>query len=920
MNLDGCPLIWQYSIASSMGIFIANYSMAVTSEEQINLRTIRQKITRLIEDGAVDARTIESLICGGIFVPKECELWDYKREVGKDKISLAEAILQIVSFYNTYGGYLVYGVEEVTDDREFIPVGITKGSLNVQQLKQQLINFTGDEEIDVTYAEVTYSIGDTDVLFGLLHVPKRRRDKSPVFFGKDSPQKKKGQFVFQKDSAYMRMQDQCIPVKTKEDYQLLFSGRGNPFLWDTDSPEFAREGRSIIVEHNLPDRSFICPKFVRRDQVIEDLWKWLADELAKAKVLAGDGGKGKTSIAYEFAEEVCRTKPYGVEKVIWLTAKTKQFIGELDEFRKVPQTNFYDLESLLKAICRELALLDEELEGTSIQMLKRLLKGALDKLSCLIIIDDVDSADRDQQRLILETAMQFPSSSARFLITTRMNLTYSNSMCMTVGGFEKDEYVGYVDMLIDRFSCARPKAKQIEHMHTVTEGSPLFTESLIRLYRMGMSIDNAIRQWQGKLGEEVRRAALQREVESLAVESRRILLACSFFGAASLTELKQATGYDDPRMQTCLNELRSLFLISTKPLIEKESRFSVSNNTANLVLQNKEMLVPDPRALQNVVGKIRKGHLRTIGKKFYLRPVGSAITQAIAFLRENKHDDAIATIESALNDHKNHSDLIFTKGRCLLEKYEFGNDGRCLDMARKEFSKAYSHGQRKESLFHLWYKGEMLARHPNGAVDVAKIALDNDTSSEGEWLEKRADAYVVMSESYERIIDYSSALDSMKKAAEDISTAIPLSNKFGKEPLYEKLFRVNDELWRLVRRSSEGMWVSIQSYGSHQLQALIELRNIAEFSIRLGDHRPVNFDHQFSAIDEACGNVSQLNKVSSKQIQMLKTMSNKSQKVISRVRHQLNKNEIRIYEERQIEIDRTITRLADTFIRPETAL
>lgn len=890
--------------------------MAITTADGINLRGVRQTITTLIEDVVIDTRVIESLACGNTFVPKECELWDYKREVGKDKISLADTILQVVSFYNTYGGCLIYGVEEITNDREFAPVGVTKGSLDVQQLKQMLINFTGYEEIDISYAEVTCLIGQTDFLFGLLHVPKRRSDKPPAFFGRDGPEKKGGQPVFRKDSAYLRVQDQCVPAKMKEDFQLLFSERPNPFLRDTGALGYVKEGRSIIVEHNLPDRNFICPKFVRRDQVIEDLWKWLADELAKAKVLAGDGGKGKTSIAYEFAEEVCRAKPYGVEKVIWLTAKAKQFIGEHDEFRKVPQTNFYNLESLLKAMCQELALLDREIEETSIQMLKKLLKGALDKIRCLVIIDDVDSTDPDEQRRILETAMQFPSSSARFLITTRMNLTYSSSMCMTVCGFDKDEYTDYVDMLIGRFGCLPPVAKQIERMHTVTEGSPLFTESLLRLYRMGMSIEEAIKQWKGKLGEQARKAALQREVESLSLESKRILLACSLFGEASLTELKQATGYDDQRMQMCLSELQSLFLIAAKPLIKKESRFNVSNNTANLVLQNKEMLVPDPKALEGLVSKVRKGHLRTMAKGFHLHPVGAAITQAAAFLREDKHDDAIATIKSALSDYKNHPDLIFSHGRCLLEKYELGNDERCLDMARKEFDKAYNHGQRKESLFHLWYKSEMLARHPNGAVDVAKVALDNDTPVRDDWLEKRADAYVAMSESYERIMDYSTALDVIEKASEDISKAIPLSNKFQKAPLYEKLFRVNDELWRLALQSSESMWVPVpgQSYGLRELQALIELRDIAEFSIRLGDHRQVSFARQFSAIEDACNKVSESDEVSSQQIQTLKRMASKSQKVLSRVKHQVNRNEMRIYQERQNQIDHSVTLLTNNSV------
>ena len=886
--------------------------MIDTPKEQVNLRPIRQRIAGLINDAAVDGRILECLVCGSTLAPKECELWDYKREIQKDRVSLAEAVLQIVSFYNTYGGYLIYGVEEVTHDREFIPTAITKGSLDVQQLRQQLVNFTGDGEIDITYAEVAHAVGDTACLFGVLHIPKRRRDRVPAFFGKDGPEKRPGKPVFHENSVYMRVQDKCVQARTKDDYQLLFGERLNPFLWDTEALEYVRPERSIVVEHNLPDRSFICPRFIGRDQIIEDLWKWLADELAGARVLAGEGGKGKTSIAYEFAEEVCRTRPYGVEKIMWLTAKTKQFIGELDEFRRVPQTDFYDLASLLEAMCRELALTESEIEGASVPMLKKLLKGALERFRCLIVIDDVDSTDQEQQKLILEAAMQFPGSGTRFLVTTRMNLTYSSSMSITVPGLDKDDYAEYVGELIDRFGCGKVTAKQVDQMHGVTDGSPLFTESVLRLSRGGMTVADAMKQWRGQLGEEARKAALQREVESLSLESRRVLLACCFMSEASLTELRQATGYEDPRMQMCLDELKSLFLISAKPFIKREARFAVSHNTASLVLQNKEVLVADPKLLESIVSKIRRGRLSTAGKRMNLRPVGSAITQAVALLKDERHDDAIATIESALNDHKDHPDLVFTHGRCLLQKYEVTKDERDLDMARKKFSKAYTHGQRKESLFQLWHKSEMLAHHSSGAVEVARHALENESSVKGEWLERRADAYVGMSKSYERVMDYSTALDSMKKAAVDISKAIELSNKVGKAPLYEKLFCVNDEVWRLAVRVSEGTWISTprQSYGSRRLEVSMDQRNIAEFSTRLGDLRPVNFNRQFSAIVDACSAVSESERLDSKQIRLLEMMLSKTEKVMSKFKRQVNRSEMSSYQERQRDMARSIAVLA----------
>ena len=663
-------------------------------------------------------------------------------------------------------------------------------------------------------------------------------------------------------------------AKTKDDYQLLFSERINPFLWDASLPTPAGTSAKIIVDHNLPDRNFICAKFVGRDQEIEELWTWLAAELANTKVLAGDGGKGKTSIAYEFAEEVCRTKPYGIEKVVWLTAKSRQFVGILDQFVNVPQTNYFDLESLLKSMCAELATLEKEIEGASIPMLKRLVNKAVDKIACLVVIDDVDSTDLDEQRKIFETTMQFPGSRARFLLTTRMNIMFSSARCITVGGMDKDDYEEYVTDTLELFECAKLTTKQIERMQEATDGSPLFTDSLLRLYRMGMPIEDATREWKGKLGSEVRKAALQREVETVSPEARRVLLACSHMGEASRTELKRVTGYDDERMQMCISELSSMFLISAQPIIKKEARFRVSNNTSRLVLENATMLVTDPSALIDNIRKLRKGRVPEHGKRVYLHPVGAAITQAVALLKDGKYDDAVETTESALGNYKDNPDLMLTRGRCLLGKFEAKGDSKSLSMSRRAFRKSYNCGQRKELLFDLWYEGETLANDPNGAIEVATVALEDGIPTAVEWLKKRASAYVESSKALERAINFDLAIEHLKNSARDISKAVTQSRHDQRPPLREMLCQINDRLWTLARRSMPG---GVLSYR--------ELFDVASFSIKLGDYRPISFEHLSYAIEEMRWTLSKADKVSRGQLGLFEYMLRQGKLLLGKADH-----------------------------------
>lgn len=798
---------------------------------EVDLRMVRQRLTDCVANGTFDNRIIDTLICGEQFIPKECELWDYKREAGTDAISMGNSIIQIVSFYNTYGGYLVYGVEETEPGKVFSPVGIKDNRLNHTQLKDKLTAYTG-RKIDFSYREVTYQIGEREFVFGVLHIPKRPRDQQPIDFGKNGPEVEKGKLLFRQKEVYFRSQDECVAAKSKEDWQMLLGERNNEFLWSTDSTTYFCSSDKMVVNHNLPDKNFICPKFFGRERILSDLWGWLADEFVGSIVLAGDGGKGKTSIAYEFAQEICRIRPFDIEKVIWLTAKEKQFVASLDRFVNVPETHFYDTESLLRAICSELAITDIEVDGASISMLKKYLRNAISNFPCFIIIDNVDSCDVDQQRMILETALQISNPRGRILLTTRQNLSYSSASCIAVGGLEETEYREYVNDLAEHMGGMKLSDRQISTLWKVTNGSPLFTESLLRLCRTGMPFNEAMGQWKGRLGDEARKAALQREIEQLSVDSRRVLLACAFMQEASLTELKQVTTYDDMRIHSCINELQSLFLVSVRPFIKREQRFAVSSNTASLVIANQQMLVPDPKVLERMVNDLRKGGTKD-RSGVPSRRVGAAITQANSLMLAGEIDLAVDTMDSALKEMKENPDLVLMRARCLLEKYKStGNqESQYLNMARRGFAKAESLGQRREMLYRLWYEGEVMAKDFSGAIEVANIAIQKDIPIKAEWLRRRAEAHLRMSDSLKSVHNWNSAVSEMSSSSRDIGDAIKVSDSRQTQALLELLYQVDDRLWDLT------------TYVKVGIDGLEENFEVAKQSIRRGNHRYIAYEH-----------------------------------------------------------------------------
>ncbi len=511
----------------------------------------------------------------------------------------------------------------------------------------------------------------------------------------------------------------------------------------------------------------------------------------------------------------------------------------------MPNTDFWDTESLLPALCSQLAILETEIEGASIQFLKKLLREAMNDLPCLVVVDDVDSTDLGQQKMILETVRQLSSSRSRFILTTRLNLGISGSGSITVGGLEKDDYKLYVQNLLENMKGVELTPKEIEQLRVATDGSPLFTDSLIRLYRSGIPLSSAIKQWRDKLGTEVRKAALKREIDRLTPEACRILLACAHFREASFTELKQVTGYNDERMHGCVAELQSLFLISAPEFIKKESRFKVNTNTALLVLELAKELIADPVALEKVVAKVRNKI-----KTHHDKPrIGAAINQTLALMKDNRLPDSLATIDAALKEEPENPDLLFTKGWCIYEKYKLEGNSKDLENARNCFKKAHSKGAKKGLLFKLWFDCELQALHPNGCIEVATFAIQNDSFYAAEWYRKRADAYIRLSKAHEQSLNADAALDEMVNASTDLFKTLSITKQYERVPLLELLHQVNDEVWRILNLDIENVPATRKAF------------DLIRHFVKQGDERLANFERILLLVEKVRDFYSQRDKL-----------------------------------------------------------
>jgi len=684
----------------------------------------------------------------------ECEVVDFKRQPPAGSYEYSKLVRDLVALHNSYGGFLVFGVAETEKDRAFSVCGVPAGSIDISKIREQLKNHCG---VDVRASISNISFGESSL--EVVWVQKRNPAIPPLKFisnGPDAPNKgpsiKKGEIVFR------RISNNAVAQRA-EDYEFLYSERLAPTL----STQSFDATRLEPTDNNLPDRAVVCSNFVGRSENIAELWAWLGDDFSRVRLIAGEGGLGKTSLAYQFSEDVAknRIKPYA--KVVWLTAKAKQFIAAKNEYISQSRVDFIDANSLFKAIGLSLGLLEVDFDQLSSQELMRLALESCNIIPCFLVIDDVDSLSNADQLRVLEFGMRAPAGT-KILLTTRVNFSYSPDNVLKLNGLQPGEYKSYVIGLRARYTLSQISDGKIEQLRSVSGGSPLYTDSLLRLERRGVLLDKSMVQWKDDKGLEVRKAALSREVAQLSREAKRTLFAVSTLRSCSYLELSQVVDYSEQTLGDALQELSGLFLISAPP-ISTESRYTVEPNTGLLVLEIAAALDIDHTALTAAAKKPRSDAIALTSQRRN-SIVALAISEANAHARDGDGKAALDVIKAASRKlSKPNADLLLAEGRFSM-KLSTPN----LENASRSFSEAYKLGQRKPLLFSLWFESEIQRGAFEEARDISSNAIDHGLDKVA-WLERKAQAHAAMANRAHSRFSNDAAIREIEAAITDLREA-----------------------------------------------------------------------------------------------------------------------------------------------------
>ena len=794
------------------------------------LTEVRVKIAELARSGTGGSKLVELVANGSACAPMECDQLDFKRQVSDDEIGVAETCRDIAAFHNMYGGFIVAGVAE-KDNESFEIVGATVG-FDVERIKNKLKDLTG-ERVLITQESCTREISPGKVVqIFVLNVPARHGDNPPIAFLKDGPGKEpKGKRIFEKGEIPIREGDETTTARGAKVVE-IWESRPNPILSMSEARIAAPLSR---ISHNLPDRNVICPQVIGRKDALEHLWRWLPDDLSRVKVLAGEGGIGKSSIAYEFADQASLLSRQVFQQVIWLSAKKRQFRPLTNSYDEMAETHFGTYDELLDRICDFLAITDSERADSSRTKKLRLIKHGFEIVPSLVVVDDIDSLEEVEQRQALELGFILSGTKTKLLLTTRNNIIYSGDVCYTVRGIEKTEFPAFFEALMMRFPSptrVRPKPAEINRIWDVSKGSPLFSESILRLLAY-QSVGEALSNWKDAAGDEVRKAALLREIMQLSSEAKRILLTLALLSEASLSELTEVTGYEPARVAAATQSLNSLFLVEA-PKLGSENRIRVSETTGRLVLSIRRDLAADHVHIEKVIRDFRitahEGQQRA-GNKL----IGTAIMQASALERQGKIPEALETLSHAIRKTAKgkRGDLLAYVGH--LHTRIVPPD---FELSRTACREAFNESCFKPRLFETWFSAEWELGNYPGTEEVARVALEKGTEPIFEWRIRLAAALSSKAHAQGGGRISISVLPAYLEASKELSEAIRIAPIDEAQKWRSNLEEANDAIYR----------ASLESVVS-PLDRLEVIRHLATF-VRQGDWRIRNYSRMLGLVEE----------------------------------------------------------------------
>lgn len=683
-------------------------------------RDLSRELIDGIRDARLDLNILAALIPNGEPLSTEGALWDYKRdspnlpesptdgERNRHKAEMAEVIKDAVSFYNMYGGYVAFGVDDKAQGSTRV-LG-SSSNFDVGEFNKRIEGAVG-RSVECRYSALIEPLSGHRI--GLLLVPRRPDHVDPVAFRKAAPSFE-GKRAFGAHEVYGRFRDECRPATASSaDWRLLHG----PRISAEESPGAPSAASKPRVVSSLPPRDPELVEFVGREPYLARLREWLSDPRSATRLLTGIGGLGKTTIAYRFCEEVVDLGSNDIERLIWFTAKQKSYSAIRGQLVETSRVDFDSPESLYRAVLARVGYApawdDEE---PSTEDYGEAIVEALSLYSSLIVVDDIDSLPPEAQKEVVFTLSTCAARTidgqqppSRFLFTSRIDQGFPPGQVIKVEGFDVREFGLYVAEVTATLGINMGQDVSLREFWLATSGSPLFAASILRLIKLGTPMSEALASWQGHDGVEVRRFAFRRELERLEIAPARLLYAVCLLGATSPIELSHVLEITQVAVGDNIARLQAFHLISAG---------NPSGSGRTVLAPDDVILTRD--VLRDHLGAAAESVERACGRaranaEREGADIASSIGRVVSLWRENLLPEALSEANRLEKRHSENADVQCLYGVALIRS----KTNRWSD-ADKAFTKAKRLGCTRPELLDNWLLAKRHMEDWRGIIDITR--------------------------------------------------------------------------------------------------------------------------------------------------------------------------------------------------------
>ncbi|MET1175362.1 RNA-binding domain-containing protein [Paenibacillus amylolyticus] len=456
---------------------------------------------------------------------------DFKETFSLAKSSGIEIVKDIVSFANTKGGHIIFGV---TKDYKW--VGLDERS---------------DERIDdanVYNLIDKYVEGQIDILIALHTIENREFVICYI-----SPSQS---FIpFKIDGKYMKTDRQ------KKQFEEVVFRKGDVYCRrgsrsiKADHIFYKQKSQNFETVHNLPAYSPFH-RFIGRDSQVEQLHNLLNHENTRLLQVDGIGGIGKTSLVYHYCMLLSSQKiVHDFDFIVWMSGKRTYFTPAGERNIRNYIATYLDTVNEISTFFDADILFDNDATDQIINL--------LGQYNVLLVIDNLETLIEDE---LTELLFNLPRTN-KAILTTRESISDFQMSKITLDGLTKEEFVEFIDFEYGRLKENKIVDKygaNIDELFTLTKGMPLAAQLVVNQLVYDAPIDFVLEGLKsGNTYETLLSFCFRGTVERISDVSKKVLYIISISDKEKLftiNDLKYISGSSEDELYIAIQELSKLTL------------------------------------------------------------------------------------------------------------------------------------------------------------------------------------------------------------------------------------------------------------------------------------------------------------------------------------------------------------------------